>query len=188
MKGVVFNLLEAYIEENLGEGKYEEILEECILKTKEAFVGPGTYPDEDLMAIVAETIKMAGIPLPEALRSFGRFCFHKLSEKNPGFVNPYTHPKPFLKSVESIVHVEVKKLYEDANPPGFTYIDPASDRLIIQYRSGRMLCRFMEGLIDGVAGYYQSPIKYEQRTCMLEGGEVCEFNLTFEVPYRWGDL
>ena len=32
MKGVVFNLLEAYIEENLGEGKYEEIIEGCTLK------------------------------------------------------------------------------------------------------------------------------------------------------------
>lgn len=179
MKGVVFNLLEEYIEENLGEGSYEEILGKCTLTTKVPFVGPGTYPDEDLIAIVAETIKMAGIHLPEALRSFGRFCFYKLSEKYPGFVSPYTHPKPFLKSVESIIHVEVKKLYEDAQPPGFTYLDSTSDRLIIQYRSGRRLCQFMEGLIDGVAGHYQSPIKYKQRTCMLDGGEVCEFDLTF---------
>ena len=182
MKGVVFNLLEEYIEENLGEGTYEEILGECTLTTKEPFVGPGTYPDEDLMAIVAETIKMAGIPLPEALRSFGRFCFCKLSEKYPDFVSPYTHPKPFLKSVESIVHVEVKKLYADANPPDFAYIDSASDRLVIQYRSKRRLCQFMEGLIDGVAGHYQSPIKQEQRICMLNGDEFCEFNLIF-LPY-----
>jgi len=179
MKGVVFNLLEAYIEENLGEGKYEEILDECTLMTKEPFVGPGTYPDQDLMAIVAETIKVAGVPLSEALRSFGRFCFHKLSVQYPGFVSPHSHPKPFLKSVESIIHVEVKKLYEDARPPGFTYMDPASNRLIIQYRSERRLCQFMEGLIDGVAAYYQSPVQYKQRTCVLDGDEVCEFDLTF---------
>src|SRR4030065_2479676 len=111
MKGVVFNLLEAYIEENLGEGKYEEILDECTLMSKEPFVGTGTYPDQDLMAIVAETIKVAGVPLSEALRSFGRFCFNKLAEKYPDFVNPYTHPKPFLTSVESIIHVEVKKWF-----------------------------------------------------------------------------
>ena len=179
MKGVVFNLLEAYIEEKLGEGKYEEIMEECTLKTKEPFVGPGTYPDQDLMAIAAATIKVAGISLPEALRSFGRFCFNKLSAQYPCFVSPYSHPKPFLKSVESIIHVEVKKLYEDSMPPGFTYIDTASNRLIIQYRSERMLCQFMEGLIDGVAGYYQSPVQYKQITCKLNGDGVCEFDLTF---------
>lgn len=179
MKGVVFNLMEKYIEKNLGDGRYEEIMERCTLTTKVPFVGPGTYPDEDLMTIVAETIKMGGIPLPETLRSFGRFCFYKLSEKYPCFVSPYTHPKPFLKSVESIIHVEVKKLYEDAMPPAFTYFDSAPDRLVIQYKSGRRLCQFMEGLIEGVAGHYQSPIKYEQRTCMLDGGEVCEFELTF---------
>ncbi len=184
MKGVVFNLLEEYIEENLGEGKYEEILDGCTLKTKEPFVGPGTYPDEDLLVIVEGTMNMAGIPLPEALRSFGRFCFHKLSEKFSVFVTPHNHPKPFLKSVESVIHVEVKKLYQDSRPPGFTYIDSASDSLIIQYRSERRLCHFMEGLIDGVAGHYQSPIKYEQTTCTLDGGEICEFDLTFEVPYR----
>ena len=179
MKGVVFNLLEAFIEENLGEGKYEEILDECTLMTKEPFVGPGTYPDQDLMTIVAATIKAAGISLPEALRTFGSFCFHKLSALYPGFVTPYSHPKQFLMSVESVIHVEVKKLYEDASPPGFTYIDPASDRLIIQYRSERSLCQFMEGLIDGVAGHFQSPVHYKQRTCMLDGAVVCEFDLTF---------
>src|SRR3990170_390737 len=155
MKGVVFNLLEEYIEENLGDGKYEDILDGCTLKTQEPFVGPGTYPDEDLIAIVSETIRVAGIPLPEALRSFGMSCFHKLSEKFSGFVAPYNHPKPFLKSIESIIHVEVKKLYQDAVPPGFTYIDSAYDSLIIQYSSKRRLCHFMEGLIDGVAGYYK---------------------------------
>ena len=179
MKGVVFNFLEDYIEKNLGDGRYDEILGKCTLKNREPFVGPGTYPDEDLMAIVSETIKMAGIPLPEALRSFGRFCFYKLSERYPVFVSSYSHPKPFLKSVESVIHAEVKKLYEDAKPPCFTYADPASDRLIIQYISKRGLCQFMEGLIDGVAGYYQVPIKYKQGTCTLNGGEVCEFELTF---------
>ena len=187
MKGVVFNFLEEYIEKNLGDGRYDDVLEKCTLKTKEPFVGPGTYPDEYLMAIVAETINMAGIPPPEGLRSFGRFCFYKLSERYPFFVNPYSHPKPFLKSVESVIHVEVKKLYKDANPPCFRYIDPAPDSLIIQYISKRGLCQFMEGLIDGVAGYYQVPIKYKQGTCTLNGDNVCEFHLTFS-PYMEKDL
>lgn len=179
MKGIIFNLLEEYIEKNLGEGKYEEIMERCILNGKGPFIGPGTYPDDDFMAIVGGTVKEAGIPMPIALRSFGEFCFHRLAEKYPDFVNPYTHPKPFLKSVESIVHVEVKKLYEGSNPPGFSYIDSVSDRLVIQYSSGRMLCQFMEGLIDGVAGHYQFPINYKQTACMLDGDGICEFDISF---------
>ena len=80
MKGVIFNYLEEFITENWGEEKYEEILGECPLKTKEPFVGPGTYPDTDLLAIVSKTVEKLGITLPDALRSFGKFCFPKLSK------------------------------------------------------------------------------------------------------------
>lgn len=114
MKGIVFNLLEEFITSMLGEEKYEEIVAGCDLKTKEPFVGPGTYPDEDLFAIVGKTVAVSGIALPDALRGFGRFCFPRLAEKFPVFVTAHNHPKPFLKSVETVIHVEVKKLYPDA--------------------------------------------------------------------------
>lgn len=179
MKGIVFNLLEQFITEKMGGEKYEEILAGCPLKTREPFVGPGSYPDEDLMALVNMTVEKMGVELPEALRAFGRFCVPKLAERFPIFMSPHNHPKPFLKTVGSVIHVEIKKLYPDAEPPSLTYDDPAPGQLIIRYKSKRRLCRFMEGLIDGVADYYDSPIRYRQNGCMLEGGGACEFELTF---------
>ncbi|MFQ5464333.1 MAG: heme NO-binding domain-containing protein [Thermodesulfobacteriota bacterium] len=179
MKGIIFNLLERFIVENLGEEKYEEILSHCTLKTKEPFVGPGSYPDEDLMAIVARAVETMGITLPEALRAFGRFCLPKFAERFPEFMTPYDHPKEFLMTVDSVIHVEVEKLYPDAQTPSLVYEDPAPDRLVIRYESRRKLCHLFEGLIDGVADYYGSPIEYGQRTCMLEGARACEFELAF---------
>jgi len=179
MKGIIFNLLERFIVENLGEDKYEEILSACALKTKEPFVGPGSYPDEDLMAIVAKTVETMGVTPPEALRAFGRFCLPILAEKFPGFMTPYDHPKEFLMTVDSVIHVEVEKLYPDAQTPSLAYDDPAPDRLVIHYESSRKLCQLMEGLIDGVADYYGSPIEYAQKRCMLDGAPACEFELTF---------
>lgn len=179
MKGIVFNLFEEFITEKFGEGKYEEILSGCNLKTKEPFVGPGSYPDEDLLEIVGKTVQATGIPLPDALGSFGRFCFPKLAERFPAFVTPYNHPKPFLKTVDSVIHIEVRKLYRDAEPPSFTFEEPSPDTLIMRYHSKRKLCLFMEGMIEGVAEYYKSPIKQRQKRCMLEGGSDCEFELIF---------
>ncbi len=179
MKGIIFNLLEQFVTENLGEEKYEEILEGCPLKTREPFVGPGSYPDEDLMLIVEKIIETMGITLPEALRAFGRFCIPKMAERFPDFMTPYDHPKPFLKAVHSIIHVEVQKLYPDAETPSFVYDEQAPEHLIIRYSSRRRMCQFMEGLIDGVAAYYSSPILHKQKHCMLAGGEICEFELTF---------
>lgn len=179
MKGIVFNLLEDFITEKAGAEKYEEILSSCELKTKEPFVGPGSYPDEDLLEIVGKTVQAMGITLPEALRAFGRFCFPKLAEKFPFFVTPYKHPKPFLMTVETVIHVEVKKLYKDAEPPTFSYEEPSPDILIMRYRSKRKLCFLMEGLLEGVADYYRSPIRQRQKRCMIEGAEECDFELTF---------
>ncbi len=179
MKGIVFNLLEQFITDKLGDERLEEVLEGSPLKTKEPFVGPKTYPDEDLSAIITTASRVSGITEPELVRRFGRFCFPKLAEKYPLFLEPHRHPKPFLKSVDGIIHVEVKKLYLDAEPPEFTYEDPAEDRLIIKYRSKRRLCRFMEGMIEGVADFYRLPIIYTQESCMLDGGEACEFHLNF---------
>jgi len=179
MKGVIFNLLESYIAENLGEEELEKILSEAPLKTKEPFVGPKTYPDEDLSAIIATASRISGITEQEIVRRFGRFCFPELAEKYPLFIEPHRHPKPFLKSVNSIIHVEVKKLYLDAKPPEFTYEDPSEDRLIIKYTSKRRLCQFMEGMIEGVGNFFNYPVKYTQRTCMLENAPACEFHLVF---------
>lgn len=179
MKGIIFNLLEEFITENLGESAYEKILEQCQLTTQEPFVGPGSYPDEDLMAIAGKTIETMGVTADEALRAFGRFCFPRMVGKYPEFVNPFNHPKPFLKSIDSVVHVEVKKLYKDAEPPCFVYEDPADDTLVIKYSSKRKLCKFMEGLIDGVADHFKSPIQYEQSSCKHDGAENCHFELKF---------
>ena len=179
MKGIIFNLLEQFISENWGDKVYEEILNECSLETKGPFVGPGGYPDSDLMAIVSKGVEKSGIALPELLRKFGRFCFPIMAEKFPDFVTPYKHPRDFLKAADSIIHLEIKKLWEDAKPPGFVFREPDSDRLIMEYRSERKLCKFMEGLIEGVGDYYNTPIQYRQTRCMLNGEDVCEFDLTF---------
>lgn len=180
MKGIFFNLLEEFITENYGEEKYDEILGECRLSTTEPFVGPGTYPDEDLLAIATKTAEKLGITVPDALRAFGRFCFPKLAARYPVFVAEHHHPKSFLETVDSVIHVEVRKLYEGTKLPRFTYSDGFPDHLVIRYQSDRKMCQLMEGLIDGVADYYKSPIKQSQTQCMLRGAESCDFDLTFE--------
>ena len=75
----------------------------------------------------------------------------------------------------------MRKLFKDAITPRFTYDDPSPDRLIIHYTSERKLCHFMEGLIEGVADFYNSPIQYKQTRCALDEGDTCDFELTFSL-------
>lgn len=179
MKGIIFNLLEQFITENFGEEKYEQIIKQCNLKTTEPFVAPGTYPDEDMIEIVVNTSKELNITVPDALKGYGKFAFFKLAEKFPFFVKPYKHPKPFLMSVENIIHVEVRKFYKDAYTPQFIYNDTSPDTLTITYHSKRKLYHLMEGLLDGVGEFYKVPIQQTHKIYQKNGTELCDFELTF---------
>ena len=83
MKGVIFNMLEEFTVETFGEETFEDVLDEAELITTEPFVGPGTYPDEDLIALVTTLIKKVDMPLPDAVRAFGHWLFPRLAERIP---------------------------------------------------------------------------------------------------------
>ena len=179
MKGVIFNLLEDFIVEGWGVEKFEKILGHCPVHTQIAYVGPGTYPDGNLLDIVNQTTAELGIGTAEALRSFGRFAFPRLAGKFSVFLREHDHPKPFLKTIDDIIHVEVRKLFADSDPPRISYVDPAPDRLIMRYTSRRKLCPFFAGLVDGTGDYFNVPIAQAQTECALEGAPSCEFSLHF---------
>jgi hypothetical protein len=179
MKGVIFDLVEEFIIEISDEETFEEIFSDCNFITEEPFVGPGTYPDEDLMELLNKAITKLDIPLPDALRSFGKGSFPNLVKKIPPSFVDFEHPKTFLMTVENIVHVEVRKLYIDANPPRFDFEDNHPDHLVINYESSRRLYDLMDGLIEGVGEYFNSPIKYSREIAERYGGEICKYHLTF---------
>lgn len=177
MKGVIFNLLEEFAVETFGAEFYEEILDEVDLITTEPFVGPGTYPDEDLLAIVAALVRKADMPLPQAVRTFGHWLFPRLAERVPPEMLQHDSAKSFLQTVHDIIHVEVRKLYAEAQPPDFTYEDPGPDRLIIRYRSRRRMFDLMDGLLAGVADHYGTTIDFER--VLGDDGDTAIYDIRF---------
>ena len=145
----------------------------------ERFVGRGTYPDEDLYELVSKTSAKLDIPLPYALRAFGKFAFPKLTEKVPGWLVNHAHPKDFLLTLNDIVHVEVRKLYKDADPPRFSFADPGPDKLAINYQSCLRLYDFVDGLIEGVGEHFDTAIEYTREITAENGEEYCQYHLKF---------
>jgi len=119
------------------------------------------------------------VPLPDALRTFGKWLFPKLAAAVPPEMTAHQHPKEFLQTVENIIHVEVRKLYLDAEPPRFDYEDPGPDRLTIHYQSPRKLYDLMDGLLDGVAAHFDTPISFSRQVRQENEVEICTYELTF---------
>lgn len=178
MKGVIFNALEEFIVAGFGPAAYEQILSRCPLHTKEPFVGPGTYPDADLMKIVEASVKHLGLEPKTALRHFGRFLFHELARKYPRFLEGHLSSQTFLPTVESVIHIEVKKIDARAELPKFRF-EYFGNTLKMTYSSKRKLCDVAMGMIEGSAEYFGERVEVRHPCCMHKNDEIC----VFEVAY-----
>lgn len=180
MKGDIFNLLESFIVDKWGIETFEEVYESVRGKliTKEPFVGPGTYPDEDFFSLMTSTCERMKIPLSRAAYAFGVFACPLLLRKVPGLIEQYKHPKDLLLSIHDVIHVEVRKICSGATPPDFSYEDPEPHRLVMIYKSKRRLFDFVEGMIRGVSQHYDVPIQV-LRTYDDINPDTCRYTMTF---------
>lgn len=181
MKGLMFNLLEDFISESLGEKQYLKIIEneKLIMSEPQLIVGPGSYPDEDFTTILNVAARELQKTEVETIEEFGKFALPHLAERYPHFFNRFSHPRDLLRNVAHIHHVEIKKLYKDAKTPDFTISEPDQTTMVLQYISTRNLCTLVAGLIDGLSEYYETAINHTQHKCILNNDNVCEFVLTF---------
>ena len=179
MKGIIFNITERFIISNHGEEVYEDIISSCKLETKEPFVGPGTYSDNDMLEILKVATQKLNVKIDYLLKELGKYAFGQLAKRYPNFVSPYDDAKTFLLTVDGIIHVEVRKLYQETQLPVFQYSEPSENELIITYYSKRKLYSFMEGLINGVAKYFNVNIIQDNNIYVKNGSEFCDYHLKF---------
>jgi len=163
-----------------GAEAWDRIVRETALQTVDGgFLGPATYPDEDLYALFRTASAMAGQPVNKMYRAFGRFAFPDLVAAFPGSLPAGVTAKQFLMTVDRMMHIEVHKLQPGPHRPYLTYEDPGPDRLVMLYRSSRGLCDLAAGLIDGTADHFGQVIVQAHTECMRDGHPACRFELQF---------
>ena len=180
MKGVVFNILEAFIIETFGDETMEEIYSTVAFSgDTPPFIGPETYPDSDLFAMVTLLAEMKTLDLDDVIFELGEFMFPVFAKKYPIFFENIHSSIEFLKTVNDIIHVEVKKLFEDANPPMVKVKQTNEDSVKLYYYSDRKLCKLLEGLLEGLAFHFGQKVSYEQTICMKDGGDQCVYKINY---------
>jgi hypothetical protein len=179
LKGIIFNLLEEAVEQSFGEGAWDTVLETA--KLEGAYTSLGSYPDQELLNLVAAASSVLNKSTDEILRWFGVTAIPLLAAKYPVFFVGHTGTRSFLLTLNDIIHPEVRKLYPGADVPDFTYrLTASGDDLVMIYESKRKLCMLAEGFIEGSAGYYKEAVTIEQVECMHRGGARCVFQIAFQ--------
>ncbi len=180
MKGVVFNILELLIVEKFGDQTLEEIYTDVQFSGDVLpFIGPETYPDSDLFAIVKYLAEKTSIPENDLVFEFGKFMLPVFYKKFPVYFENMLSSIEFLKTVNDMIHVEVKKIFEDATPPVIEVEQLSEKKIILRYSSERKLCRLLEGLIEGLALHFNQKVSYAHKVCMKEGGDQCIYEIRY---------
>jgi len=177
MKGIVFNLLEHIVRREHGEDAWDGLLDSA--KLDGAYTSLGSYPDADLFKLVGAASAALKLPADTVVRWFARNALPLLANKYPQFFQPHKSTRPFLLTLNDIIHPEVRKIYPGADVPVFDFEASADDVLVMGYRSPRKLCAFAEGLIEGAAAHYGEEVTIEQPRCMHRGDEKCVLRITF---------
>ena len=161
MKGTIFTTFESFVVDSFGEDVYDDIVDAAELETTEPFVGPGTYPASDMMALVASACARLDLTADDALAAFGRYAFPKLAAAVPELMAGIDDARSFFESLESVIHTEVRKLYPDAEPARFASEVTGPQTMLLHYRSPLGLHALVGGFIDAVGTWYDESIVHE---------------------------
>jgi Haem-NO-binding len=179
MKGIVFNLLEEVVTQEFGADTWDTMLQQS--GQDGSYTSLGSYPDESLIALVMTASAMLKQEPNDVVRWFGVKAIPLFAKKYPEFFARHKQSRPFLLTINGIIHPEVRKLYPGASVPDFDLDTTSPEVLVLGYRSQRKLCAFAEGLIQGAAAHYGEQAEIAHPRCMHRGDDACRLELRF-VP------
>lgn len=165
MKGVIFTEFLTMVEQAHGLDMVDTIIEKSDLPSGGAYTAVGTYPHTEIVSLVVNLSEETSTEISDLLKAFGQYLFHSLAKAYPMFVQKSSDPLDFLEQVETYIHVEVRKLYPDAELPTFECSRPNSpDQLHMVYHSIRHMEDVCEGLIKGSLEHFGAQATVERKT------------------------
>lgn len=148
MKGLIFTEFLELIEEKFGLAMVDEIIEASNLKSEGSYTSVGTYEFSELVQLISNLSARTKIAADDLLLVYAEHLFKALISTHPNLVNHYKDPMELLASIENHIHVEVKKIYPDAELPTFTIEERTATKMTMLYKSDRALYVLGKGLME----------------------------------------
>ncbi|MBP6618712.1 MAG: heme NO-binding domain-containing protein [Leadbetterella sp.] len=154
MKGIVFTEFLEMVEKKFGYAFVDQIIIEANLSSKGAYTSVGTYPHQELVSLLMSVHVHSQIPVDDLLKTFGNHLFGVFKNSYAVFFDKFTSAFDMLENIENHIHVEVKKLYPDAELPRFETERIGLNSLKMVYYSDRRMSALAEGLIESTLEYF----------------------------------
>ena len=176
MKGIIFSELIEMVEQNLGIEIADQMIEGAVTSNQGAYTAVGTYDHAELIALVSSLSSATSKPPSELVQSFGKHLFHRLRELYPQFFDNVHSAIEFLPMVEDYIHVEVRKLYPDAELPTFE-CETVNGELQITYNSTRPFADLAEGMMTACVNHFQDAVQINREDLGMQDGTAARFLL-----------
>ena len=177
MKGIVFTEFIEMVEEQFSFDMADQIITESDLASGGAYSSLGTYDHGEMLALVSNLSQATGIPAADLVRTFGRHLFNTFVTGYPEMFVGLENAFDFLLKVDSYIHMEVYKLYPDAELPRFQYEQPAEGVLVMKYASSRPFSGLAEGLIQSAIEHFGENIELQVVDVSDGAGTAAHFML-----------
>ncbi len=177
MKGVVFTEFYEFVEEQHSPMLLQEIINHANLESRGVYTATGTYPTCEMGALVTTLAEKTDSDVSALLKLFGEHLCAHFYKSSPHFFDNVSTAFDLLASVETHIHVDVKKLYPDAELPTFEILEHTKDRFIMLYKSSRGLGDLCEGLIKGCLDHYEETARLQRTLITNDPITIIKFTL-----------
>lgn len=156
----------------------DQIISNCDLKSGGSYTSVDTYDVRELLALVVELSRRTGVSVSEVVTEYGRHLFRFFARTRHPMFHGMSSCEELLSSIEDQIHVDVRKLYPDAELPSIRFDRISEHQSKVTYRSARPLADLAEGLIRESVVHFGDPVEVVRVDLDPKDGTAAEFFLT----------
>ncbi|GLR19094.1 heme NO-binding domain-containing protein [Portibacter lacus] len=172
MKGIVFTEFLELVEDKFGLEMVDTIINQSELESGGAYTSVGTYEFSEMLQLLQHLSDHTNISIDNLLLVYAEHFFSVLENSHPKLIARYKDPIEMLASIENHIHVEVQKIYPDAELPTFEVLEKTDTLLIMIYKSSRSMHYFGLGLMNKTFEHFNSSADIEFEKIKEDGTEV----------------
>ncbi|WP_299250623.1 heme NO-binding domain-containing protein [uncultured Lacinutrix sp.] len=172
MKGIVFTEFLELVEDKFGLEMVDNIITNSKLESEGVYTAVGTYSFSEMLQLLQHLSENTGISIDNLLLVYAEHFFSVIEKSYPGLLATYKDPIEMISSIENHIHVEVRKIYPDAELPTFEVVEKTKNSLVMIYTSSRAMHHFGLGLMNKTFEHFNSTAKIELEKIKEDGTEV----------------
>lgn len=153
MKGIILSEFVEFLEATLGDDRAQKIINDSQVPSLGAYSTVGLYDYQELIQLLTQTVSETDTEAGILLERFSEHLFTVFKRDYNVFFEGVTSAAEMLTQIDNHIHVEVLKLYPDAELPKFEYARDG-DQLTLNYQSPRPLAAVAQALVGACLKYF----------------------------------